>query len=255
MVSVGATINIMMAASMARGNTTIENAAKEPHVVDVANFLNSMGANIKGAGTDVIRIKGVDTLHGTSYAVVPDMIEAGTYMFAAAATKGDVLIKNVIPKHLEATTAKLEEIGCDVEEFDDSIRVSASKRLGRTHVKTQPYPGYPTDMQPQIAVTLALANGTSIVTESIFENRFKYADELARMGACIKVEGNTAIIDGVENLPEQRFPHRIFAPEQHLLLQVLQQRVLPWWMILYTFCADTRTSTESSVDSALKLSV
>ena len=196
--SVGATINIMMAASMARGNTTIENAAKEPHVVDVANFLNSMGANIKGAGTDVIRIKGVDTLHGTSYAVVPDMIEAGTYMFAAAATKGDVLIKNVIPKHLEATTAKLEEIGCDVEEFDDSIRVSASKRLGRTHVKTQPYPGYPTDMQPQIAVTLALANGTSIVTESIFENRFKYADELARMGACIKVEGNTAIIDGVE---------------------------------------------------------
>ena len=188
MVSVGATINIMMAASMARGNTTIENAAKEPHVVDVANFLNSMGANIKGAGTDVIRIKGVDTLHGTSYAVVPDMIEAGTYMFAAAATKGDVLIKNVIPK----------EIGCDVEEFDDSIRVSASKRLGRTHVKTQPYPGYPTDMQPQIAVTLALANGTSIVTESIFENRFKYADELARMGACIKVEGNTAIIDGVE---------------------------------------------------------
>ena len=182
----------------------------------------------------MIRIKGVDTLHGTSYAVVPDMIEAGTYMFAAAATKGDVLIKNVIPKHLEATTAKLEEIGCDVEEFDDSIRVSASKRLGRTHVKTQPYPGYPTDMQPQIAVTLALANGTSIVTESIFENRFKYADELARMGACIKVEGNTAIIDGVENLPEQRFPHRIFAPEQHLLLQVLQQRVLPWWMILYT---------------------
>ena len=200
MVSVGATINIMMAASMARGNTTIENAAKEPHVVDVANFLNSMGANIKGAGTDVIRIKGVDTLHGTSYAVVPDMIEAGTYMFAAAATKGDVLIKNVIPKHLEATTAKLEEIGCDVEEFDDAIRVSASRRLGRTHVKTQPYPGYPTDMQPQIAVTLALANGTSIVTESIFENRFKYADELARMGACIKVEGNTAIIDGVEKL-------------------------------------------------------
>ena len=196
-VSVGATINIMMAASMARGNTTIENAAKEPHVVDVANFLNSMGANIKGAGTDVIRIKGVDTLHGTSYAVVPDMIEAGTYMFAAAATKGDVLIKNVIPKHLEATTAKLEEIGCDVEEFDDAIRVSASRRLGRTHVKTQPYPGYPTDMQPQIAVTLGLSKGTSIVTESIFENRFKYVDELTRMGANIKVEGNTAIIDGV----------------------------------------------------------
>ena len=198
MVSVGATINVMMAASMAKGNTTIENAAKEPHVVDVANFLNSMGANIKGAGTDVIRIKGVDTLHGTSYAVVPDMIEAGTYMFAAAATKGDVLVKNVIPKHLEATTAKLEEIGCDVEEFDDAIRVSASRRLGRTHVKTQPYPGYPTDMQPQIAVTLALANGTSIVTESIFENRFKYVDELARMGGSIKVEGNVAIIGGVD---------------------------------------------------------
>lgn len=197
-VSVGATINVMMAAAMAEGLTILENVAKEPHVVDVANFLNSMGANIKGAGTDVIRIKGVDTLHGTSYAVVPDMIEAGTYMFAAAATKGDVLVKNVIPKHLEATTAKLEEIGCDVEEFDDAIRVSAGRRLGRTHVKTQPYPGYPTDMQPQIAVTLALANGTSIVTESIFENRFKYADELARMGACIKVEGNTAIIDGVE---------------------------------------------------------
>ena len=197
-VSVGATINVMMTAAMADGLTIMENVAKEPHVVDVANFLNSMGANIKGAGTDVIRIKGVDTLHGTSYAVVPDMIEAGTYMFAAAATKGDVLVKNVIPKHLEATTAKLEEIGCDVEEFDDAIRVSASRRLGRTHVKTQPYPGYPTDMQPQIAVTLALANGTSIVTESIFENRFKYADELARMGACIKVEGNTAIIDGVE---------------------------------------------------------
>ena len=197
-VSVGATINIMMAAAMADGKTVIENAAKEPHVVDVANFLNSMGANIRGAGTDVIRIVGVEKLHATEYSVIPDQIEAGTFMFAVAAAGGNVLVKNVIPKHLEATTAKLEEIGCDVEEFDDSIRVSASKRLGRTHVKTQPYPGYPTDMQPQIAVTLALANGTSIVTESIFENRFKYADELARMGACIKVEGNTAIIDGVE---------------------------------------------------------
>ena len=197
-VSVGATINIMLASVLAEGKTVIENAAKEPHVVDVANFLNSMGANIKGAGTDVVRITGVPKLHATEYSIIPDQIEAGTFMFAAAATGGDVTVKNVIPKHLEATTAKLEEIGCDVEEFDDSIRVSASKRLGRTHVKTQPYPGYPTDMQPQIAVTLALANGTSIVTESIFENRFKYADELARMGACIKVEGNTAIIDGVE---------------------------------------------------------
>ena len=196
-VSVGATINIMLAASMANGRTVIENAAKEPHVVDVANFLNSMGATIRGAGTDVIRITGVERLHSTTYSIVPDMIEAGTYMTAAAATKGDVLIKNVIPKHLEAVTAKLKESGCEVEEFDDAIRVISSKPLQRTHIKTLPYPGFPTDMQPQMAVILALANGTSIVTESIFENRFKYADELARMGATVKVEGNTAIIDGV----------------------------------------------------------
>ena len=203
-VSVGATINIMMAASLASGRTTIENAAREPHVVDVANFLNSMGANIKGAGTDVIRIKGVEKLHRTEYSIIPDQIEAGTLMFAAAATGGDVTVKNVIPKHLEATTAKLEEIGCEVEEFDDAVRVRAGKRLHRTHVKTLPYPGYPTDMQPQIAVTLALAEGTSIVTESIFENRFKYADELSRMGANIKVEGNSAIIDGVRKLTGAR---------------------------------------------------
>ena len=195
-VSVGATINIMMAASMASGRTIIENAAREPHVVDVANFLNSMGANIKGAGTDVIRIKGVEKLHRTEYSIIPDQIEAGTFMFAAAATGGDVTVKNVIPKHLEATTAKLEEIGCEVEEFDDAVRVRAGKRLHRTHVKTLPYPGYPTDMQPQIAVTLALAEGTSIVTESIFENRFKYVDELTRMGAQVKVESNIAIITG-----------------------------------------------------------
>ena len=204
MVSVGATINIMMAAALARGNTIIENAAREPHVVDTANFLNSMGANIKGAGTDVIRIRGVESLHSTNYAIVPDMIEAGTYMMAASATRGDLLIKNVIPKHLEAITAKLQEIGCDVTEFDDAVRISAKHRLGKTHVKTLPYPGFPTDMQPQISVTLCLANGTSIVTESIFENRFKYADELARMGASIKVEGNTAIIDGVEGLTGAR---------------------------------------------------
>lgn len=204
MVSVGATINIMMAASMASGRTIIENAAREPHVVDVANFLNSMGANIKGAGTDVIRIKGVEKLHRTEYSIIPDQIEAGTFLFAAAATQGDVLVKNVIPKHLEATTAKLEEIGCIVEEFDDSVRVAAKGRLHRTHVKTLPYPGYPTDMQPQIAATLTLAEGTSIVTESIFENRFKYVDELARMGADIKVEGNTAIIDGVPKLTGAR---------------------------------------------------
>lgn len=196
-VSVGATINIMMAASMAEGNTVIENAAKEPHVVDVANFLNSMGANIKGAGTDVIRIKGVERLHATEYSIIPDQIEAGTFMFAAAVTKGDVTVKNVIPKHLEATTSKLLEIGCEIEELDDAVRVVCAKGLRPTNVKTLPYPGFPTDMQPQITVALALAKGTSIVTESIFENRFKYVDELARMGANIKVEGNTAIIDGV----------------------------------------------------------
>ena len=204
MVSVGATINIMMAASMAKGNTIIENAAREPHVVDAANFLNSMGANIKGAGTDVIRIRGVEKLHRTAYAVVPDMIEAGTYMFAAAATRGDVLVRNVIPKHLEAMTAKLLEIGCYVEEFDDAVRISAKSRLRKTHVKTLPYPGFPTDMQPQMSVVLCTAQGTSIVTESIFENRFKYADELSRMGANIKVEGNTAMIDGTESLTGAR---------------------------------------------------
>ena len=197
-VSVGATINIMMAASMAEGKTIIENAAKEPHVVDVANFLNSMGAQIRGAGTDVIRIVGVEKLHKTEYSIIPDQIEAGTFMFAAAATRGDVTVKNVIPKHLEATTSKLLEIGCEIEELDDAVRVVCSKGLRSTNVKTLPYPGFPTDMQPQITATLALAKGSSIVTESIFENRFKYVDELARMGANIKVEGNTAIIDGVE---------------------------------------------------------
>ena len=197
-VSVGATINIMMAASMAEGNTVLENAAKEPHVVDVANFLNSMGANIKGAGTDVIRIKGVEKLHSTEYSIIPDQIEAGTFMFAAAATRGDVTVKNVIPKHLEATTSKLLEIGCEIEELDDAVRVVCSKGLRSTNVKTLPYPGFPTDMQPQITATLALAKGSSIVTESIFENRFKYVDELARMGANIKVESNIAIIEGVE---------------------------------------------------------
>ncbi|MCR5268229.1 MAG: UDP-N-acetylglucosamine 1-carboxyvinyltransferase [Lachnospiraceae bacterium] len=199
-VTVGATINLMMGAVLAEGKTILENAAKEPHVVDVANFLNSMGANIKGAGTDVIRIKGVSKLHGTTYSIIPDQIEAGTFMFAAAITKGDIMIRNVIPKHLESISAKLIEIGCQVEEFDDSLRVVATKRLDHTNVKTLPYPGFPTDMQPQIAVTLALSSGTSIVTESIFENRFKYVDELSRMGGRVKVEGNTAIIEGVELL-------------------------------------------------------
>ena len=196
-VSVGATINIMMAAALAEGQTILENVAKEPHVVDVANFLNSMGANIKGAGTDVIRIRGVSRLHGTEYSVIPDQIEAGTFMCAAAATRGDVMVRNVIPKHLEAISAKLAEIGCEVIEFDDAVRVVGKPRQRSTNIKTLPYPGFPTDMQPQMAVTLALAEGTSMVTESIFENRFKYVDELARMGGNIKVEGNVAVIDGV----------------------------------------------------------
>lgn len=197
-VSVGATINIMLAACMAEGKTVIENAAKEPHIVDVANFLNSMGANIKGAGTDKIRIRGVEKFHASEYSIIPDQIEAGTFMIAAAATKGNVLIKNIIPKHLEAISVKLIEIGAKVEEFDDAVRVSADHRLGHTQIKTLPYPGFPTDMQPQIATLLALSNGTSTVTESIFENRFKYVDELSRMGANIKVEGNVAIIEGTE---------------------------------------------------------
>ena len=199
-VTVGATINVMLAASLAEGNTIIENAAKEPHIVDVANFLNSMGANIKGAGTDTIRIRGVGKLHGTEYSIIPDQIEAGTFMCAAAATRGDVMVKNVIPKHLEAISAKLIEIGCEVIEFDDAVRVVGKPSQRHTDIKTLPYPGFPTDMQPQMAVTLALASGTSMVTESIFENRFKYVDELARMGSHIKVEGNVAVIDGVAGL-------------------------------------------------------
>ena len=203
-VSVGATINVMMAAAMADGLTIMENVAKEPHVVDVANFLNSMGANIRGAGTDVIKIRGVKSLHKTEYSIIPDQIEAGTFMFAAAATKGDVTVLNVIPKHLDATISKLVDIGCEVEEFDDAVRVVAKNRLRSTQVKTLPNPGYPTDMQPQIGVVLALAQGTSTITESIFENRFKYLDELARMGAVIKVEGNSATIEGVEKFSGAR---------------------------------------------------
>lgn len=197
-VSVGATMNVMMAAVLAEGQTILENAAKEPHIVDVANFLNSMGANIKGAGTDVIRIKGVSGLHGAEYSIIPDQIEAGTFMCAAVATRGDITLKNVIPKHLESISAKLVEIGAQIDESFDSIRVVATKRCRPTNIKTLPYPGFPTDMQPQIAAVLALAEGTSIVTESIFENRFKYVDELSRMGCNIKVEGNAAIIAGVE---------------------------------------------------------
>lgn len=199
-VSVGATINIMMAASLAEGRTVIENAAKEPHIVDVANFLNSMGADIKGAGTDVIRINGVKSLHGSRYSIIPDQIEAGTFMCAAAITKGDITVKNIIPKHMEAISAKLMEMGCEVVEFDDAIRVIAKNNQKSTNIKTLPYPGFPTDMQPQITTALALATGSSLVVESIFENRFKYVDELARMGTNIKVEGNTAMVIGVEKL-------------------------------------------------------
>lgn len=199
-VSVGATINIMLAAVMAEGNTIIENPAKEPHVVDLANMLNSMGARIRGAGTDVIRIKGVPKLHKTEYMVIPDQIEAGTFMFAAAITKGEITVANVIPKHLESITAKLVDIGCEVEEYDEAVIVRGCERLSATQVKTLPYPGFPTDMQPQISVALSLASGISTVTESIFENRFKYVTELARMGAKIKVENNTAMISGVKGL-------------------------------------------------------
>lgn len=198
--SVGATINVMLAAVMAEGRTVIENAAKEPHVVDVANMLNSMGADIRGAGTDKIRITGVNNLHGTVYSTIPDQIEAGTFMCAAAATGGEILIKNVIPKHLECISSKLMEMGCTVIEYDDSVRVKAGDFIRCANIKTLPYPGFPTDMQPQMAAVLTLSNGTSTVTESIFENRFKYVAELSRMGAITKVEGRTAIISGVGSL-------------------------------------------------------
>ncbi len=201
-VSVGATMNIMLAAVLAEGTTTIENAAREPHIVDLANFLNVMGANIKGAGTDVIKIKGVKSLVGGTYSIIPDQIEAGTFMVAAAATRGNVLIKNVIPKHLESISSKLEEMGVTVEEFDDSVRVSCDKetKLNKIIVKTQPYPGFPTDMQPQIVTLLLMVSGTSTVVENVWEGRFRYVDELKRMGANVRVDGNIAIIEGVEEL-------------------------------------------------------
>ncbi|MBP1546216.1 MAG: UDP-N-acetylglucosamine 1-carboxyvinyltransferase [Oscillospiraceae bacterium] len=199
-ISVGATINAMLAAVRATGQTVIENAAKEPHIVDLANFLNSLGANIMGAGTDVIKIKGTKNLRGTDYAIIPDQIEAGTYMVAAAATGGNVLIKNVIPKHLESITQKLAKIGVNVEEFDDSIRISVDGPLVKTSIRTMPHPGFPTDMQPQISTLLCLAEGTSIVTDEIFNNRFRYVDELRRMGADISVEGRVAVIEGVGKL-------------------------------------------------------
>ena len=199
-VSVGATMNIMMAAALAEGTTVIENAAKEPHIVDLANFLNSMGADIKGAGTDTIRIYGVDKLHGGSYAIIPDQIEAGTYMAAVAACGGQVLVRGIIPKHMDCITAKLQEMGVQVEEQDDTLLVRHAGRLRRTNVKTLPYPGFPTDMQPQITVALCLAEGTSMVTEGVWDNRYRYVGELTRMGAQIRVEGRSAVVEGVERL-------------------------------------------------------
>ena len=199
-VSVGATINVMLAAVRARGMTVLENAAKEPHIVDLANFLNSMGADIRGAGTDVIRIHGVSRLQGTSYSIIPDQIEAGTYMVAAAATGGNILVKNVIPKHLESVCAKLEECGAAVEEFDDSIRVSRTGPIMKCNIKTNPHPGFPTDMQPQMAAMLSVAEGTSIITEGVWDNRFRYVEQLGRLGAQIQVDGKVAVIEGVESL-------------------------------------------------------
>ncbi len=200
MVSVGATVNIMLAAVRAKGTTIIENAAKEPHIVDLANFLNSMGADIRGAGTDVIKILGVDHLSGTAYSIIPDQIEAGTYMAAAVATRGDVTIRNVTPKHLESITAKLQEMGAEIEEGDDSLRVSMTGPIRKCNVKTMPHPGFPTDMQPQIGVLLSLADGTSILTEGVWENRFRYINELRRMGAQAQVDGKVAVFQGVEQL-------------------------------------------------------
>ncbi len=199
-VTVGATVNVMIAAALAEGNTVIDNAAREPHIVDLANFLNTCGAKITGAGTSVIRISGVKKLHGCTYTIIPDMIEAGTYMAAVAATGGRVRISNVIPKHLEIISAKMEEMGAMIEEADDSIVISRTAPLRRANVKTLPYPGFPTDMHPQMSAVLCLAEGTSIVSESIWENRFRYVDELLKMGADISVEGRTATIQGVERL-------------------------------------------------------
>lgn len=199
-VSVGATINIILAAVKADGTTVIENAAKEPHIVDLANFLNSMGAEISGAGTDTIKIKGVRYLSGTTYSIIPDQIEAGTYMVAAAATRGDVLVENVIPKHLESITAKLQEIGVSVKEFDEAVRVSVNGALNKCNIKTMPHPGFPTDMQPQITALLTLAEGTSIVNENVWDNRFRYTDELNRMGSKISVDGKIAVVEGVPEL-------------------------------------------------------
>ena len=199
-VTVGATMNVMMAAVKAEGLTVIENAAKEPHIVDLANFLNSMGANIRGAGTDVIKVRGVESLHGTTYSIIPDQIEAGTYMVAAAATGGDVLVKNIIPKHLEPITAKIIEAGGMVDEFDDSVHVYRTGELKHTNIKTMPHPGFPTDMQPQFAVLLSTASGVSKVSEGIWEDRFRYVSQLLRMGADILVDGKSAIINGVKKL-------------------------------------------------------
>ena len=199
-VSVGATMNIMLAAALAQGRTIIENAAREPHIVDLANFLNSMGADVRGAGTDTIKVNGVDKLHGGSYAIIPDQIEAGTYMVAAAATGGEVLVKNVIPRHLECISAKLRETGTIVQEYEDSVLVKGASTLRRVNIKTLPYPGFPTDMQPPMGALMCVANGTSVITEGVYDNRYKYTNELRKMGAEIQVDGRVAVIEGGKRL-------------------------------------------------------
>ncbi len=199
-VSVGATMNIILAAALAQGRTVIENAAREPHIVDLANFLNSMGADVRGAGTDTVKVNGVDRLHGGSYAIIPDQIEAGTYMVAAAATGGEVLIKNVIPRHLECISAKLRETGTIVQEYEDSVLVKGASTLRKVNIKTLPYPGFPTDMQPPMGALMCLANGTSVITEGVYDNRFKYTNELRKMGAEIQVDGRVAVIEGGKRL-------------------------------------------------------
>jgi len=229
-VSVGATMNIMIAASKAQGKTTIENAAREPHIVDLANFLNSMGADVRGAGTDTIKIYGVEKLHGGAYSIIPDQIEAGTYMAAVAAAGGEITIKNVIPKHLDCISAKLREMGVEIDEYPDSVVVRRLGKLTRANIKTQPYPGFPTDMQPQISTVLCLAEGTSVITEAVWDNRYKYISELKKMGAEVQVDGKTAVIEGVPSLPARPLPPVIcvrvprsslpdFAPEAKLLLK------------------------------------
>ena len=249
-VSVGATMNIIIAATLARGRTVIENAAREPHIVDLANFLNSMGADIRGAGTDSIRIQGVERLHGGTYSVIPDQIEAGTYMAACAAAGGEVRLANVIPRHLECISAKLREMGVTVVEGGDSVLVRSNGRLRHTNVKTQPYPGFPTDMQPQISVALCLADGTSVVTEGVYDNRYKYIQELGRMGADAQVDGCTAIINGVEGLHGAEVRACDLRAGAAVVIAGLCATGRPWSRTSALSSAATKTSSASCAASA-----